>query len=243
MKIVAVIQARMGSTRLPGKVLMDICGRTMLERVVRRTQNAQLVDEVIVATTTNHADDAIVHECNRLGVALFRGSEDDVLDRYFCAARTHSADAVVRITSDCPLIDPELIDQVIAAFCSNDCDYAANIIERTYPRGLDTEAIKIEALERAWREAKEPYQRAHVSPYIFFQPQLFPQISVKGDRDSSQYRWTVDTQPDLELVRTIYARLGNDDDFSWQDVLDLVEREPELAEINRHVEQKKVEQG
>ncbi len=242
MKIVAIIQARMKSTRLPGKVLKDICGRTMLARVVCRTQRAKLLDEVIIATTVGAADHAIVSECKRLGMPVFRGSELDVLDRYYGAALAHGAEVIVRITSDCPLIDPEIIDKVIHTFLKEKADYASNTIVRTYPHGLDTEVMANAALARAWREATEPYQREHVTPYIYQNPQLFRLISLANEVDYSYHRWTVDTPEDLELVRAVYSRIDSDSS-SWQDVLKIFEREPDLIEINRHIKQKILEEG
>ena len=169
---IAMIQARMSSTRLPGKVLEPIEGRTMLSRVVRRAQLARLIDGVVVATTQAEADGAIVEECARLEVECFRGPEDDVLDRYLRAARAASADAIIRVTSDCPLLDPEVIDTVIRSFIGANVDYASNTIQRTFPRGLDTEVFSRGALERAAREADEPHQREHVTPYFWENPGL-----------------------------------------------------------------------
>lgn len=243
MNILAIIQARMGSTRLPGKVMQDIGGATMLARVVNRTRRARLVNEVVVATSTSEKDEALVGECERLGVRLFRGSEEDVLDRYHGAARAFGAEVVVRITSDCPLIDPELIDRTITAFQQQNADYTSNALERTWPRGLDTEVFKAEALKRAWEEAKEPYQRAHVTPYLYQHPEWFRIVPFKGETDYSGYRWTVDTPADLALVREIYARLGNRDTFSWREALAVMEADPALAEINREILQKPLEQG
>ncbi len=243
MRTVAIIQARMGSTRLPGKVLKDICGQTMLARVVRRTRAATQLDEVVVATTLRPADEAIVDECQRLDVPVFCGSEEDVLDRYYQAAKTYQAETVARITSDCPLIDPGVIDEVLRAFLAQPCDYASNVFDRTFPRGLDTEVMSLEALGRAWHEAKEPYQRVHVTPYLWQNPQLFRFASVKAEVDHSQQRWTVDTAQDLEFVRQVYARLSDRDVFSWREVLALIEREPQLAEMNRHIRQKALEEG
>jgi spore coat polysaccharide biosynthesis protein SpsF len=242
MNVCAIIQARMGSTRLPGKVLTDIEGQPMLGRVVLRTKRARTVDKVVVATTTEASDDLIVDFCRQHGIEYFRGSESDVLDRYYQTAAEHKADAVVRITSDCPLIDPEVIDKVVANFLSGGFDYASNSVVRTYPRGLDTEVMTFQALERAHRNAQSPYQRAHVTPYIYENPEQFRILSVTGDRNHSNYRWTVDTSEDLELARAVYARLGGDV-FSWNDVVKLMEREPELVEINRSVAQKVLSEG
>lgn len=233
----------MGSTRLPGKVLMDIGGRTALARVVRRLSRATLINEVVVATSDLHTDDAIVQECKRLGVACFRGSEADVLDRYYWAAKNSDADAVVRITSDCPLIDPQLVDEIIQVFEGRQADYASNVIPRTYPRGLDTEVFTAEALAWAWLEAREPHQREHVTPYFYEHPGTFKIASAAGDADLSHYRWTLDTHEDLDLIRAVYSRFGNRDDFSWRDVLDLMEREPELSRMNAHIVQKAVLAG
>lgn len=238
MKIVAIIQARMGSTRLPGKVLMDLGGATVLARVVSRVCRSELVQEVLVATSSLPHDDAIVCECRALGVASFRGSETDVLDRYHRAARHCSAQLVVRVTCDCPLIQPELIDDVVCDCVQQQADYASNVLQRAYPRGLDAEAFTASALQRAWQEAREPHQREHVTPYFCEHPELFKLSSTVGEQDLSCYRWTLDTIEDLELIRTIYARFRNRDDIHWQEVVMLMNREPELAELNLHVLQK-----
>jgi spore coat polysaccharide biosynthesis protein SpsF len=242
LKIVAIIQARMGSTRLPGKVLADIGGQPMLWYVMQRTRAAETLDEVVIATTTERADDAIVAFCGLQGVPCFRGSENDVLDRYYKAARHHNAEAVVRITSDCPLIDPEIIDKTVRAFLAEKPDYASNSVARTYPRGLDTEVMTFRALELAWREAGQPYQRSHVTPYLYESPGRFKVLGVSAAEDYSCYRWTVDTPEDLEFVRAVYSR-SEGGDFRLNDVLRLIEREPHLAEINREIQQKALHEG
>lgn len=238
MKIVAIIQAHMGSTRLPGKVLRNIGGRTMLARVVRRARRAKSLSAVVVACSTETADAAIVRECDSLGTDSFRGSDTDVLDRYFQAARAFPADAYVRITSDCPVIDPDVIDGVIAHFEGGSFDYVSNTVQRTFPRGLDTEIFTSAGLERVWREALEPYQRVHVTPYFYQHPDRFRLGQVKQSRDMSELRWTVDTPEDLNFITAVYEALGGDDEFSWRAVLDLVAARPELAEINLRVRQK-----
>jgi spore coat polysaccharide biosynthesis protein SpsF len=243
MRVVAIIQARTGSTRLPRKVLKKIGGVTMLNRVVSRVRRASLVNEVIVATTTEPEDAAIVAECERMAAPVFRGSETDVLDRYYQAATNSSAEAVVRITSDCPLIDPMLIDGLIRAFSDASSDYASNVLTHTYPRGLDAEIMSMESLRRAWHEATEHYQRVHVTPYIYQRPDLFKLLSLSADADYSDHRWTVDTAEDLDLVRLIYKRFGNKNVFGWREVLALLAEEPELIELNRHVRQKALEEG
>jgi spore coat polysaccharide biosynthesis protein SpsF len=243
MRVVAIIQARISSTRLPGKVLKDIGGQSMLAQVVRRTQQATLVDQVVVATTGNSADDAIVAECVRLNVPAFRGDEEDVLDRTYQAAAAHKAEAVVRITSDCPLIEPEVVDRVVNAFLKIRPDYASICLERTYPRGLDVEVMTCAALECAWREAQEPYQRVHVTPYIYQHPHKFGLLSVTNDTNYAKYRWTVDTQEDLDFVREVYDRLDSCDGINWTQVLNLLARAPELLQMNRAIRQKALSEG
>jgi spore coat polysaccharide biosynthesis protein SpsF len=240
MNVCAIIQARMGSTRLPGKVLKDLGGDTVIARVVSRVRLCRFVNEVVVATSKDPADDVIVKECQRLGTRVFRGSEQDVLDRYYRAAADAQAEVVVRITSDCPLIDPGVSDKTINAFLDERPDYASNVLERTYPRGLDTEVMTFPALESAWRDARGAFQREHVTPFLYQHPERFKLLSVKGDHDYSKYRWTLDTPEDLEFLRAVYARSVGRQDLSWRDVTRMVEREPELAEINRHIVQKTV---
>jgi spore coat polysaccharide biosynthesis protein SpsF len=241
-RTVAVIQARMGSSRLPGKVLTDIGGRTMLERVVSRAARAKLLDAVVVATTTDARDDAVVHECERLGFPTFRGSEDDVLDRYYGAARAFGAETVVRITSDCPLIDPDLVDRVVRELASQQADYASNTLVLSYPRGLDAEAFKMTALTTAWENATASYERVHVTPFLYRRPERFKLVNVACSEDVSSLRWTVDTPDDLALVRGIFQRAEPTREPSWEDVLAIVRREPALREINGHIRQKALEE-
>lgn len=238
-RVVAIVQARMGSTRLPGKVLMDLAGRTMLERVVDRVRRADSLDAVVVATTDSPGDDAIAELCAARSWPCFRGSEADVLDRYYQAAVEAQAAIVVRVTADCPLVDPAVIDDVVERLVRDpDVDYAANSLEpRSYPRGLDVEAVRFETLETAWREADGPESREHVTPYIYNHPERFRLVPVRNDRDLSVHRWTVDTPEDLKLVRWIFEEL-DDDRAAWADVVALVERSPEVKAWNWHVRQK-----
>ena len=240
MNIVAIVQARMESSRLPNKVLMDLGGATVLDRVLNRLRRCHLIGNVVVATTTEPTDNVIVEHCESGGIGVFRGSEQDVLDRYYQAATHASADVIVRITSDCPLIDPEVSDATIQELLDQRADYASNVLERTYPRGLDTEVMTYKALERAWREAQKPYQREHVTPYLYENPRKFTLHGIKSDVDCSHHRWTLDTAEDLHLLRAIYARFGERDDFDWHEVLRMVEADPSLAEINRYINQKAV---
>ena len=229
MRIVAIIQARMNSNRLPGKVLKDICGKSMLSRVVQRVNFATSLDKVVVATSDTSVDDSVESECHELGVSVFRGSEDDVLDRFFQAALIHKAEVAVRITADCPLIEPAIIDKVLQAFLSSDVDYASNTLLRTYPRGLDVEVISIQALTVAWKNSIKPYHRVHVTPYIYENANLFKLLSITNSTDWSRYRWTVDTPEDLQFMRRVYEILGGNKLFGWTDVLKLCEREPEYS--------------
>jgi len=241
MKVVGIVQARMGSSRLPGKVLRPLAGEPMLARVVSRLSRAGSIDEVVVATSDHFRERPIVELCRARHWSFFRGSEHDVLDRHYCAAIAHKADVVVRVTSDCPLIDPEIVDAVVSALLANPAsDAASNVIpHRTFPRGLDAEAVRVTALERAWREDTNPAWREHVTQYIHRRPELFRITSVTNGEDLSELRWTVDTTEDLELLRRIYGHFP-DDRFAWRDVLSLLERHPDWLELNRHIEQKRV---
>jgi spore coat polysaccharide biosynthesis protein SpsF len=232
--IVAIVQARMGSTRLPGKVLADVGGRPMLARTVERLARAARIDRIVVATSSNSADDTIVELCRGLATSVFRGSEHDVLDRYYRAARAHRAQAVVRITGDCPFADACLVDEIVDAFAAAGCDYAANINPPTYPDGLDTEVLTFEALERAWREARMKSEREHVTLYVRNHPELFRMVNVANGEDLSHLRWVVDEPRDLEFARAVYQALP-DAPFGWRDILDLINRRPELRRLNQGI--------
>lgn len=239
-RTVAIIQARTGSTRLPGKVLLPLLDKPILAHVVERTRRARLVDEVVVATTRLAADDAIATLAKEAGWALERGSEADLLDRYVEAARAHSADVVVRITSDCPLIDPDLIDDVVRALEASGADYASNVLEpRSYPRGLDVEAVTFDALERANVADTDPAWREHATAYVYRHPESFRLARVASPEDYSGHRWCVDTAEDLDLVTHIYDALGNDR-FGWREALEVVRAHPGWDRINQGVEQKSV---
>ncbi|OLP15642.1 acylneuraminate cytidylyltransferase [Leptolyngbya sp. 'hensonii'] len=243
MKVVIIVQARMTSTRLPGKVLLPVLGKPLLEYQLERLQRVTLADQVVVATTTNGTDQPIVDLCDRLGVPSFRGSELDVLGRYAGAALAFGAEGVVRVTSDCPLIDPLVIDQVIRLDREqpDDYDYVANVSElvRTYPRGMDTEVFRAERLYQADREATLEPDREHVTPYIIRHAPEERRGLVRYDRDESRHRWTVDTPEDFELIRRMLEVLiPVKPEFTLEDGLALLSRYPEWGEINAHVEQK-----
>ena len=221
--------------------MLDLAGRPMLERVVNRVRRSKTVSNVVIATTIQPGDDTIVDLCESHGWKYFRGSETDVLDRYYQAASTFKADIVVRITADCPLIEPEIIDTVVNEFLSvyRDADYVSNTLIRTFPRGLDVEVISYTALSKAWQEDHDPASREHVTPYIWRRPEKFRIRNVANDRDYSYMRWTVDTAEDMAFVRKIYDYFKNDT-FSRREVLELLKVHSEWLEINRDVQQKMV---
>jgi spore coat polysaccharide biosynthesis protein SpsF len=222
MKVVAVVQARAGSTRLPGKVLMDVAGRPMLVQILRRVAAASRVDEVVLATSDLERDDPVAEVAASEGFSVFRGSEQDVLARFAGAARAANADVVVRITGDCPLIAPEVIDEVVARLVEDGADYASNVLERTFPKGLDTEALTREALERIDELGTSPEAREHVTWFAYRErPDLFRLVSVEHDEDHSGIDWSVDTEEDLQRVRELYERFGLADRVRpWAELLD-----------------------
>ncbi|WP_099354150.1 cytidylyltransferase domain-containing protein [Fredinandcohnia onubensis] len=241
MKIVATIQARMGSTRLPGKVLKKVLGKPLLEYQIERLKKSKIIDKIVVATTTKKSDQAIIDLCERLSIDYTRGSEEDVLARYYNAALESEADIIVRITSDCPLISPSVIDQVITTFLQNAprYDFVSNTIERTYPRGFDTEVFAFNALEQAYKEGFEYLYREHVTTYILRNPTKFQMKNVKYKRDLSKYRLTVDTEEDYELIRNIIEILyPKNPNFELEDIIRLLEKRSDLFLLNAHVQQK-----
>jgi spore coat polysaccharide biosynthesis protein SpsF len=279
-RTLAIIQARMASTRLPGKVLREIANQPMLVRVVERARRARAVDGVVVATTTEPADDAVARLCALRSYDCYRGSMHDVLDRYYQTASAFEAEVIVRITADCPLIDPGLIDLTVNMYLGKSTpifvpsvadavrsvtspqyplDFAANRLpppwKRTYPIGLDTEVCTYAALQHAWKQADQPHQREHVMPYLYetspvidsrelpseplpLKSGQFRVLLVNHTHDYGHLRWTVDTPDDLLLVDQIFAHFEGHADFTWEDVLALIEARPELANINAAVQAK-----
>jgi spore coat polysaccharide biosynthesis protein SpsF len=250
-RTIGIIQARLNASRLPGKVLKDIAGEPMLVRVFERTSQSTSLDGVLVATTIDPSDDAIQTLCYQRGYPCFRGDIFDVLDRYYRAASDIQAEIIVRITADCPVIDPVVIDRTVNSFLGFDnkgipiteqYDFAANRLpppwSRTYPIGLDTEVVSYQNLELAWRQADQKHQREHVMPFFYEQPDRFRICHVKYKHDYGWLRWTVDTPADLELLRMIYARFPDRDNFSWLEIIDLYRKEPELFQINAEVKAK-----
>ena len=237
-RTVAIIQARMGSSRLPGKVLTDIGGATMLAQVVRRLRGSTRVDEIVVATSVMLDDDAVADEAAWLGAGVHRGSENDVLGRYLGAAREFRAEAILRITADCPLLDPGVVDLVIEAL-TDEVDYASNTHDRSFPRGLDSEALHRDTLERIARLGTSRAAREHVTAFVMEQPALFRIVQVAAEVDDSDLRWTVDTADDLAMVRGLHEALGLDRAVRpYREVVAAVRERPELAAGNAHVRQK-----
>jgi spore coat polysaccharide biosynthesis protein SpsF len=233
----------MGSTRLPGKTLIDVAGKPMLQHVVERLSRAELIDEVVVATSTHPNDEVILALCERLDIRGVAGSEEDVLERYAHAAVAAQADVVARVTADCPLIDPELSDQVVAWYVREEADYAANCIATSFPRGFETEVFSAKRLAEVALIAEKPYEREHVTPYFYQHPERFRLafLDTEAVFARADLRLVVDTPEDLELIRTIYARLGQaSNHFSIRDVMRLLDRQPELRTINAAVRQKKL---
>ena len=241
---VAIIQARMASSRLPAKVLRDIAGKPMIVRVVERVKRANTIDRVVIATTTDPSDDPIKDLCEGHGFACYRGNQFNVLDRYYQAAQLYNAEIIVRITGDCPMVDPTEIDHVVQELMEKQADFAANRLpppwKRTFPIGLDTEVCTFEALKRAWKEAERPEELEHVMPYLYTEEGRFRTAVINYEVDFGHYRWTVDTREDLDLARQVYAHFDGNDDFGWLDIIDLYASHPNLFFINAEVNPKNV---
>ena len=244
MRTVAIIQARMGSTRLPGKVMRTLCGDTVLAHVVSRVKACSLVDEIVIATTVSTSDDVIATEAEKRNVRFYRGSEENVLERYYLAAKQYSADIVIRVTSDCPLLDPSILSSMLEEFVSKQSavvsiDYLSNSLVRTYPRGLDVEIFTFTALERAYLEATQHHEKEHVTPYIYQHPEIFTVQDYIGGVVLSSYRWTLDTEEDFRLIDEVYSALYSEGRiFKMDEIMALMEERPELKGINAHIEQK-----
>ena len=234
MKTVAIVQARMGSTRFPNKVMRTICGTPMIGLLLARLKNSKLVDQIVFATSVDPRNDPLVNYVRGLEYPIYRGKENDVLDRYYQAAKEAHADFVVRITGDCPLIDPVLVDEVISKFLNDGVDYASNVLPPTYPDGLDIEVFVFRALENAWRHAKVPEEREHVTTYIY-ESGKFSQANVFCDTDYSMERWTVDEPEDFQVVQKVFEHFHPRQDFGWLEVLALRKEHPDWFMANRHI--------
>lgn len=233
--ILCIVQARMGSTRFPGKVLADLDGAPMIERLLARLARSKRIDQILLATSVSPTNIPLADAVRSLGFAAYQGSEDDVLARYFLAARDTGASVVVRVTGDCPLLDPSVVDQVIDAYDIAKVDYVSNIDPPTFPDGLDVEVFSMEALAKAYREGQSPRDREHVTPYLR-ESGRFTKANVTADADWSARRWTVDEPADLEVVRRVFEHFSPRLDFSWREVLELEAVHPEIFDSNRHIE-------
>ncbi len=237
MTLVAILQARCSSRRLPGKVLKPILGQPMLLRQIERLRHSRHLDRLVVATSDDPSDDALAATCMAMGIECYRGSLNDVLDRFHAAAMAFGASDVVRLTGDCPLADPAVIDHVIERYRESGVDYASNALVPSYPDGLDVEVFRLGALEAAWREARLPSEREHVTPFLYNHPERFRILKVVAEKDFSAMRWTVDNPEDFALVSAVYEALYPlKPDFAMADIIELLQQRPELARINEHIE-------
>ena len=234
-KITCVIQARTDSKRLANKVLKEIEGTPMICHIINRIKRSRNVEQIILATTDNNSDKILLDIAEKFKIIGFAGDEDDVLERFFDAATSFSADPIVRITGDCPLVDPELLDIMIQIFLENKYDYISNTIERTFPDGLDIEIFSFDALKKAHEEAKWSSEREHVTPFIIKNQDLFKVYNYKNKQDLSNLRWCIDEEDDLLMVKQIFHEMGNKQFFSTDDIIELISKNPRIAETNRKI--------
>ena len=245
MKVVCLVQARVGSTRLPGKILKEICGKTILHHEIDRLKKCKEIDEIVIATTDKEDDDKIVNEAKKLSVKYFRGSENDVLSRFYYSAKENNADIIVRVTSDCPCIDFEILDKMLIYFKEKykekQVDYLSNTIKRTYPRGYDIEIFTFSALEKSYINAKKEYEREHVTPYIYDKTNNFLKLSFENKENYSNYRVTLDTIEDFIVIKNIFENLYYKNPyFKLNDVVQYLNNNLHIVDINKHIEQKKL---
>lgn len=241
-KIAVIIQARTTSTRLPNKVLMELTpGKSMLWHLIERLKLAKKIDEIILAIPDTKENDVLEKFAKENNLKYFRGSEKDVLLRYYETAKAFKVDIIARITSDCPLIDPETVDKVVAEHLRSKADYTANVLKRTFPKGLDVEVLSFEALEKSFKETKERSDREHVTLYIREHPEKFKRVNLENEKNLSHLRWTVDEKEDLEFVREVYKRLYKGGKiFLTKEIVELLKKEPKLIEINKEIKRKKI---
>ena len=241
MKVLAIIQARMASSRLPGKIMKEINGTPMLQWVVERAMMAEMIDDVVVASTTDASDDPVEQYCREQGWNIYRGSMYDVLDRFYQAALAFEGDLLVRITADCPLIDPGMLDDNLRSFLEADppLDFAANRLPppftRTVPIGLDAEYCTMAGLKQVWQAAHEKRHREHVMPYFYEHPEIFKIEHFTHEPDYGHLRWTVDTPADLEMLNKLVPLLPDQEHFTWLEVLEVFQAHPGLSAINAEV--------
>ncbi|MFJ8261828.1 cytidylyltransferase domain-containing protein [Rummeliibacillus sp. NPDC094406] len=241
MSVSAIIQARMGSSRLPGKILKEVNGKPLLLHQIERLRQCKEIDQLIIATTVEEQDNQIFEFCNHHNVSIFRGSENNVLERYYETWKQFGGDVIVRLTSDCPIIDYKIVDKTIRFFLDNEFDYVSNTIERTFPRGLDTEVFSVATLETTYKQAKLERDKEHVTAYIYTHPEKFKIGSYKGEINYSKYRWTVDTEEDFALIKNLFeAYKGKENQLDLASAVRLMEQNPAWFLINEHIEQKKI---
>ncbi len=232
--ILAIIQARVSSTRLPGKVLKKIIGKSLLDIQIERVRRSKKIDKLIVATSTNSEDDKIDEICKSHGIDCFRGDLNDVLDRFYQASLIYKPDYIIRLTGDCPLSDPKIIDELVEFHINGNYEYSSNSFNPTYPNGLDVEIFSFSILKQAWKEAELPSHREHVTLFIHRQPKRFTIGSMENEEDFSHYRWTVDEPEDFEVVRKIYEALHQQpNQFTMKNILDFLAQHPDISEINK----------
>ncbi|MBQ6098511.1 MAG: glycosyltransferase family protein [Methanobrevibacter sp.] len=237
MKVNAIIQARCGSTRLPGKIFMAINGKPLLWHVVNRLKYAELIDDIIVATTTDSKDDATEEWCNENEIKCYRGSEDDVLNRFYNAAVAFPCDVIVRVTADDPFKEPTIVDKIIKKLIDENLDLSCNVFPPSFPEGLDCEVFTFNVLETMEKTTNNPYDREHVTPYIYNHPEKFKIGNLTSSRQLSNYRWTIDNKEDYEMVNAIYEKRRNEQEeiLLMEEILEILEENPEIASINSDV--------
>ena len=238
MKVNAIIQARCGSTRLPGKIFMEIAGKPPLWHVVNRLTYANLIDDIVVSTTTGIKDDAVEEWCDENNVKCFRGSEEDVLNRFYNAATTFPCDVIVRVTADDPFKEPSIIDKIIKKLVDANLDLATNVFPPSFPEGLDCEVFTFDVLQTMEKTTNDSYDREHVTPYIYNNPDKFKIGNVLSNLQLSSYRWTIDNKEDYEMVNVIYDNRKNQNEgiLLMDEILEILEKNPEIASINSDVE-------
>ncbi len=236
MKAHVIIQARCGSSRLPGKVLLPLVGVTVMEHVVKRAQKANFIDKVILATTTKEEDQQLVNLAEKLGISVYCGSESDVLDRYYQAAKQYKVNHIVRITSDCPVIDPQVVDKVVHTYFKEKVDYCSNTLTESYPDGEDVETFSFAALEKAWQEAKLPSEREHVTPYIKKHSEMFKLYAVSNGENLGDHRWTLDREEDYKFLEILFEEFyPKNPYFGMPEILEFINQNPQIKEINKHI--------
>ncbi len=234
-KITVIIQARTQSIRLPNKVLALIENQSLIWHIIKRLKKSEIIEQIILATSSRKEDKKLVEIANNCEILSFVGDENDVLSRFYYAALKFNADPIIRITGDCPLVDPDLLDKMLKLYLENNYDYVSNTITPTYPDGLDIEIFSMDALTKSFKEAKQKSEREHVTPYIWKNPKKFLLHNFENAEDESKFRWCVDEQEDLELIRKIYANFKPKIVFSFDEVIQFIKSNPNISKINKTI--------